>query len=289
MPALALDESDVGVYATVHVDGHVTDHLLRLTHPGPRWTVEDQKADGTWEEVTCEKECVLMESSKADIEHFLGKAPSGEHAECLHNVSFAICRVTDDTTPGQRQYLFVALTQEQPIVVRLARQEATQAWRDERGLASTDSDNRRSVDGFGGLLVVTSDQDWQEKWETPSNVIPDFTTAKVVHRGQRIFILTFFAGPKLNEQGLADITCDIDVIRPNGTHSTNRQGMECFHGKLQQEGLTYLSEPVIGFVGDPGDPSGEWVVRITLKDNVRHVVVPLKTSFTLVDQGVDPQ
>jgi len=48
--------------------------------------------------------------------------------------------------------------------------------------------------------------------------------------------------------------------------------------------MMYLSEPVIAFVGDPGDPAGEWVVRVTLKDNNRKVEVPLRASFFLVDK-----
>ena len=79
------------------------------------------------------------------------------------------------------------------------------------------------------------------------------------------------------------MTCDIDVIKPTGTPSTHQEGAVCFQGRLKEPRLTYLSAPVIAFVGDPGDPAGEWMVRITLKDNVRHVAVPLKTSFMLVD------
>lgn len=121
--AHALDQSDAGTYAIVHVDGHVTDMVFRIAHPNGSWKVENRQPDGSWEDVTCEAGCITMASSPADVERFLGKAPKGTNAECISNSSFAICRVIDDAKPEDRQYLFVALTQAQPITLRLVRQD----------------------------------------------------------------------------------------------------------------------------------------------------------------------
>ena len=282
--AVALDQSDVGVYAIVHVDGHVTNKLFRVLHPNGGWKVEDKRPDGSWEDVTCEAQCILVESSAADVERFLGKAPKGARAECIHNSAFAICRATNKAKPSTRQYLFVALTEQRPIALRLAPQSSTEGWHDQKGNPAINTDDRKSVNGFGGWVIVTSDANWKEKWETPSSTAPSFTSAKYVPRGQPIYVLTFFANPQLTAEGNAEVMCDIDVTRPNGTSSTHQENAVCFKGALKEPRLTYLSGPVIGFVGDPGDPSGEWLVRITLKDEVRHVAVPLKTSFVLLDK-----
>lgn len=162
---------------------------------------------------------------------------------------------------------------------------AQEGWRDQRGHAAPDTDARKSVGGFGGWVIVTSDADWQAKWETQSNTIPRFTEANTVSRGNRVFVLTFFANPKLNSAGEANVSCDIDVTRPDGTTSTHQSDVVCFRGVLKTDPhYTYLAAPVIGFIGDPGDPAGVWVVQVTLKDNIRHVVVPLKTSFALLDK-----
>jgi hypothetical protein len=155
-------------------------------------------------------------------------------------------------------------------------------WRDEHGQPAADTDFRKSVDGFGGWVLVTSDADWKAKWETSSNTVPRFTEAKSVSRGNRVFVLTFIANPQLSSTGDANVTCDIDVIRPDGTSSTHISGTVCFKGPWTGDPHNmHLSAPIIGFVGDPGDPAGEWLVHITLTDNVRHVAVPLKTSFVL--------
>jgi hypothetical protein len=278
--ALALDASNAGVYAVVHRDGHVTAKAFRLLIQEGRWQIEDRKPDGTWENVTCEVDCVLGDSTAADVERFLGKLMAGERAECLHNKSFAFCRVDDESHPGEQQYLLVALTQQRPIVMRLAAQGATIGLHRD---AAANTDSQKQVDGFWGWIIVTPDEDWEQKWSTPSSTTPYFSTTKDVKRGKNIFVLTFFANPKLDGDGKADITCDIEVVRPDGSFSTQEKGTVCFNGMLEDLTNMYLSTQVIGFIGEPQDLPGEWVVRVTLKDNVRKVTVPLRTSFVLVD------
>jgi len=157
-----------------------------------------------------------------------------------------------------------------------------QGWRDEHGQLAPDTDSRRSVNGFGGSLLVTPDADWQAKWQTPSDTVPQFAVAKVVPRGQQVFFLIFFANPLLKEGGAADITCDIDVLRPDGKATFHQLDMPCFKGVINEPVThTFLSPTVIGWTGDAADPSGAWVLRVLLKDNVRRVRVPLRTSFEL--------
>jgi len=158
-------------------------------------------------------------------------------------------------------------------------------WRDDHGNFSPNTEARNAVAEFGGWLVVTSDSDWQAKWETSPDTVPRFTEAKAVARGETIFILTFFANPKLTESGDADVTCDIDVVKPDGTSSVHQVDVVCFRGALGGPPKNvYLSAPILNFVGEANDPAGKWSIRVTLKDNIRRVSVPLKTSFTLVDE-----
>ncbi len=100
-------------------------------------------------------------------------------------------------------------------------------------------------------------------------------------------MLTFFANPKLTEKGVADVTCDIDVVKPDGTSSVHQVDAVCFRGDLGGPATNvYLSAPILNFVGEPNDPAGKWLVHITLKDNIRRVSLPLKTSFTLIDEKI---
>jgi hypothetical protein len=171
------------------------------------------------------------------------------------------------------------------FIIALVAMAEDRFWRDDHGNFSPNTEARNAVAEFGGWLVVTSDSDWQAKWETSPDTVPRFTEAKAVARGETIFILTFFANPKLTESGDADVTCDIDVVKPDGTSSVHQVDVVCFRGALGGPPKNvYLSAPILNFVGEANDPAGKWSIRVTLKDNIRRVSVPLKTSFTLVDE-----
>ena len=117
--AAALDMQDAGQYTFIHKDGHVTNSVSRLSFANGRWKLEDRKEDGTWDDVTCEKNCLLVDSTQKDVEYFMGgKPPPGLAAECIHNQAFAFCRVTKQGS-DIRKYLFIALTQQRPIPINL--------------------------------------------------------------------------------------------------------------------------------------------------------------------------
>jgi len=156
------------------------------------------------------------------------------------------------------------------------------AWKDEAGHPVPNSESRISKNGFGGWLVVTPDADWEQKWNTSPETVPHFTTSETVEKGKQLTILIFFVNPKVDEKNKADITCDIESIRPDGSLSINSHDVVCYRAKI--EGSPYnirLSAPIIKYVGEAKDPPGKWTIRVTLKDNLRHVRLPLKTSFIL--------
>ena len=156
------------------------------------------------------------------------------------------------------------------------------AWKDECGKAAPETEFRKTKQDFGGWLVVTPDADWQKKWETSPETIPNFTTSDTVSKGQELTILILFVNPGLGPNGHADITCDIQSIRPDGSSSINQKDLVCFRGKLEGDPhYIRLAAPVIKYVGEPKDLPGKWTIRVTLVDNQRHVRLPLKASFTL--------
>jgi hypothetical protein len=155
-------------------------------------------------------------------------------------------------------------------------------WKDEKGNPTAETDSRKSKNDFGGWLLVTSDQDWQERWERPTGPAPSFTEAKTASIGQRLFTLIIFGNPALDASGSASVQCDIRVTRPNGTRSIDARDVVCFQGRVEgSPSALFLSEPIIAYVGEPKDPKGEWLVEVHLKDLVRKTTLELKTSFTL--------
>lgn len=139
-----------------------------------------------------------------------------------------------------------------------------------------------SADTLVGTLLVTPDADWRAKLEATSSPTPDIDVVSTVKKGQQVYILTFFSHSAVDRNGRANLTCDIEVVRPDGTLSTNQRGAACYLGPLKggPENV-HVSSAVIGFLAEAKDPSGTWVVNVSLKDTVANVVVPLTTTFTL--------
>lgn len=144
------------------------------------------------------------------------------------------------------------------------------------------SESRMNRDGFDGMLLVTPDKDWQEKWNTPPEIAPSYTTTDEVKDGGELWVLPFFSNPQLDEHGNANVTCDLEVTRPDGSVSQTHKNQPCYQGPMRADPRrVYLANSAIGFIAEPTDPRGKWIVRITLRDNLRGVELPLQTSFVL--------
>jgi hypothetical protein len=155
-------------------------------------------------------------------------------------------------------------------------------WRDSEGKTAADSPDRRSVEGFGGWLLVTSDQDWRTKWNTPREAVPQFNVTDSPRRGQKVFVLIFFGNPKLDGNGAAHVTCDIRLTGPGGTTPVDVHDIDCFKGQVTIDPMSiFVSAPVIEFIGEPADALGPRVVEVILRDNNRKVEVPLRKAFEL--------
>lgn len=117
--AFALDKADEGVYALVHRDGHITNKIARLSQPDGRWRLEERKPDGTWEDVTCEDACALVETTPEQVSQFLrGTALEALAMECVHDQAFAFCR---SGNTGVRSYYMLAFSGEAVIPLKWVR------------------------------------------------------------------------------------------------------------------------------------------------------------------------
>ena len=156
-------------------------------------------------------------------------------------------------------------------------------WVDKDGNRVPNQDNIKSINGFGGWLVVTPDKDWVQKWETPTESIPRFSEATEVKYGEELTILPFFINPKVDSSGNIDIFCHIKITRPDNTVSIDQDNIPCANGKLHGDPENIrLTQTVIKYVGEKSDPPGIWLVEFTIFDKNRNTVIPLKTRFSLI-------
>ncbi len=164
-------------------------------------------------------------------------------------------------------------------------QSQSSLLRDSSGNPIAETESMKSKNDFAGSLLATTDEDWEKKWNTPPETKPNFNMAGTVPYGKKVFILSFFANPKLDPRGNANVRCDLRITSPTGKVALSQKDMVCFSGPIKGNLYNmYLSAPVIAFSGDPGDPPGVWVVEVSLRDEVRKVRLPLRTSFELKRQ-----
>ncbi|HFD33196.1 MAG: hypothetical protein AXA67_08785 [Methylothermaceae bacteria B42] len=167
------------------------------------------------------------------------------------------------------------------IIIQLS-YAATDGWVTRDGKPVPNSNAIKSINGFGGWLLITPEPDWEKKWNTSSETIPYFAEATEVSYGKKLTILTFFINPKTNAAGEIDVLCDIKVTRPNGSISVDAKGIKCASGKLIGNPRNIrMASAVIKYIGEEGDPPGKWNVEVTLTDKVRGTVIPLRAHFNL--------
>ena len=159
---------------------------------------------------------------------------------------------------------------------------AETTWIEKSGKVVPNTESQQCQNDFCGWLMPTRDLDWKAKWDTPSSDIPEWHGAETIHRGDKIVILIFYSHPLTDDQGIADIGCDVRLIRPDGSFNINQSGVPCAKGKLVGDAnLTRLTQAVINFTAEPHDLAGKWTVEVDLKDKVRGVSLPLRAAFEI--------
>jgi hypothetical protein len=133
-----------------------------------------------------------------------------------------------------------------------------------------------------GVVLVTDDTDWQAKWNTPEETVPNFNRVSRAKRGQKLVILTFVARPGMDAQRSVKVDCDLRLLMPDGREALKQEGVNCLSGVLSgAQDNVYLSAPVVNFMGEDSDPSGTWRFEAVLHDRLRGADRTLKTEFTL--------
>lgn len=144
------------------------------------------------------------------------------------------------------------------------------------------SDANKTVDGFSAMLLITSDRDWQEKWNTAEDVIPQFNTVDSVATGDTISLLTFFSNPATTPEGVVKIRCDLKMIKPGGVVGTDMKDVLCFpEVKLPNPRNVQLTSMAVMFQAEPSDPKGVWTFQIVVHDTLGRRDIALRKQFTV--------
>lgn len=186
---------------------------------------------------------------------------------------------TTQSVPKMKKLLAIALLLSLISVSALAQ---SGFWRDQTGKPIADTAAMKSQDGFAGSILVTADTDWKKKWETPADTTPNFTLADKITSGQPITLLIFFANAQPDGGGNVNLRCDLSLVDPAGKVTVIKQDTVCFDGAMPgAPHHLYLAWPSVAMSFDRSDAPGTWYFDVVLRDEVRKVSLPLRTSITL--------
>lgn len=135
---------------------------------------------------------------------------------------------------------------------------------------------------FTGSLLITPDRDWEQKWDTPPEVVPHFNAADEVAVGEPVTVLVFFSSPSLSARQEASISAQVSLLRPDGSLEIPPKTSACFEGSIDRfaEAIRLCSTS-IELTPTSDDMKGVWTVRAVLKDHVSGATVPMEKTFRL--------
>ena len=144
----------------------------------------------------------------------------------------------------------------------------------------SNTDNIRSAGEFGAQLWLTPNGDFFQNWRKPET--PTIDPVDIVLRDHPIYTVIIFYGEGRTAAGLANVSYDVSVLRPDGTIYNRRdaligyQNLAPADGRELQLGRNYLNINI-----GPDDPAGLYTVNVTVHDNVSRVDLPLKQTFVV--------
>ena len=153
-------------------------------------------------------------------------------------------------------------------------------WYSAEGEPLPDTEARKFVDGFGAWLLTTANTHWSDHTAYAQRALALAVSepVSVVVRGQVISVLIFVMNPAANGFDQTDVSCDVQVIRPDGTQE-RRHRLPCLaRANFGGSQNLYRTDMMLEFEGEPADPPGTWTVLAEIKDHVRDTPVKLRTT-----------
>ena len=153
-------------------------------------------------------------------------------------------------------------------------------WRSASGDPLPDTEARKSVDGFGAWLLVTSGSESTQQGDSPQSLaLASSRQVTSVMPGDVISLPIFLLNPA-RDGGTVDVTCDVVFTRPDGKPERS-YSFKCLEGPIAADDGVHVVNSAIEFVGEPGDPPGAWAVDVVINDRAGSRKLSLQTTFEL--------
>lgn len=148
------------------------------------------------------------------------------------------------------------------------------------GKPQPDSDDRKSLNGFGAnLLVLKNPRDVIKEWQKPET--PHFDPANNVKRGEAIGVFVFFAGCKKDRQGNCNTEVDYTVYKPDGSLYAERKAQTLWKEEAPPPPIIQMGRAILAFAAGQTDPLGEYKVKAKVSDLTAGTSFELTTNFNV--------
>jgi hypothetical protein len=170
------------------------------------------------------------------------------------------------------------------LSILLACVSAQAQWTDKAGDLIPDSDDRKSNGGFiAQLIFVTNEQEFFEKWDTPSETV-HLDSIETVAINQPISSFVIFGGCQADPTGNCHVTMRFKVTQPDGKIYTETPVMEVWRSRPAPPGRSLeASAEYLKIIVEPDEQRGSYVVMVTVTDQNTGASIELKKLFAAMD------
>lgn len=140
--------------------------------------------------------------------------------------------------------------------------------------------NIKAIGNFGAQLWLVSGRQFFEDWKKPQEQSID--PVDLVPRGETVYTALIFYGTAHDGGGLANVTYDIVVKRPNGSIYDRRDDAIGYQNLAPtDERQLLLGRDSLGITISETDPAGLYTVEVTVRDNVGRSNLALVQHFVV--------
>jgi hypothetical protein len=138
-----------------------------------------------------------------------------------------------------------------------------------------------SRNGFGVLMLVTPDYEgFWKAWE--GSTPPQVTTTEEVTRDQPVHAVLLFSGCRAAASGNCNVTAELAVTGPKGKPYGETMKGRVWSGPPAPAYALQASEGSLGFILEPEDPLGTYILKAKVTDHVAGTTLPVQHAVTAV-------
>ena len=153
------------------------------------------------------------------------------------------------------------------VVLGLAASSAWGQWMDpQTSKPLPDLEWRKTVEGLGGMLVLTKDyENFMKQWTaTGESKVPEFHPASGAKRGDSVTAMVFFSGCADAGQN-CELVVDFKVLKPDGSTYGAIPKVAAYNAKIPRRDVVMLSRATMRLKIEPKDPLGAYTFIATLR------------------------